>query len=852
MAGSTTLIARRSIRSRIGRTVAIIVAVMAGVSFVSGSFVLADSLKSSIDGFIAELVQNTDLVVRAERAFEQDDFQGDSAREPIPIEIADDVRRVDGIDVVEPDIQRSASVLDADGDVITTTGPQFGVVWDDESLAGVTLKEGRKPNGADELVLDKATADREGFALGDTVGYVTDTGTYEATLVGTAGTADTDSLFGATIVALDLPTALDHYGADGRVDAINLSIIDGAGLANVKAAVQDAVPEGIEVIDRDELIAETQDAIGQFINIFQTGLLVFAFVTAFVAAFIINNVFQITIGQRLRELALLRAIGANTRQVKRLIATEALGIGVIGTAIGVFGGIGVARLIITLFNAVGGGFPPTGTVLALRTVIIATIVGIGVTMLSVLIPARRAARIPPVAAMHPEIGFQAMRSRRLTVGVTLAGLGLVGFMIGMFVQPGGGTGLVVFGGGGVLLLFLGVTSLTATFAAPVTRLLGWPVAKLFKTPGKLARDNVARAPRRTSSSAAALMIGVALVSAAAVFASSLRNTLVATLDDVVQSDYIIQGAQDGTTFPSAVTDTLSALPEIQAAMPVQLAFGQIEGDVRTFAAIDPIAATQMINVDLRDGEIENLVDNAIAIHTQSADDLDLEVGDSLTATFSNGVMRDVEVAAIFGDNSFGFNWYIGLDTLAELTNAPDANVFGFAKLVDGVPPEVGDEAVRVAMEEYPQAKAQSNAEFIQDQEDQINQILLVITILLAFAIIIAVLGISITLALGVFERTREIGLLRAVGMNRRQTRRSVRWEAVIVSVFGALIGIVLGTFLGVVLSIAVPDNVISELAFSPSIIVVILIGAVIAGFVAALYPSYKASNMDVLEAIATE
>ena len=342
------------------------------------------------------------------------------------------------------------------------------------------------------------------------------------------------------------------------------------------------------------------------------------------------------------------------------------------------------------------------------------------------------------------------------------------------------------------------------------------------------------------------------MSAAAVFASSLRNTLVATLDDVVQSDYIIQGAQDGTTFPTAVTDTLSALPEIQAAMPVQLAFGQIEGDVRTFAAIDPIAATQMINVDLRDGDIENLVDNAIAIHTQSADDLDLEVGDSLTATFSNGVTRDVEVAAIFGDNSFGFNWYIGLDTLAELTNAPDANVFGFAKLVDGVPPDVGDEAVRVAMEKYPQAKAQSNAEFIQDQEDQINQILLVITILLAFAIIIAVLGISITLALGVFERTREIGLLRAVGMNRRQTRRSVRWEAVIVSVFGALIGIVLGTFLGVVLSIAVPDNVISELAFSPSIIVVILIGAVIAGFVAALYPSYKASNMDVLEAIATE
>ena len=852
MAGSTTLIARRSIRSRIGRTVAIIVAVMAGVSFVSGSFVLADSLKSSIDGFISELVQNTDLVVRAERAFDQDDFQGDSAREPIPVEIADDVRGVEGIDIVEPDIQRSASVLDANGDVITTTGPQFGVVWDGESLAGVTLKEGRKPNGADEVVLDKATADRENFALGDTVGYVTDAGTYEATLVGTIGTADTDSLFGATIVALDLPTALDHYGANGRVDAINLSVVDDDDLDTVKAAVQAAVPDGIEVIDRDELIAETQDTVGQFIDIFQTGLLIFAFITAFVAAFIINNVFQITIGQRLRELALLRAIGANATQVKRLIATEAFGIGVIGTAIGIFGGIGVARLIIALFNTIGAGFPPTGTVLEPRTVIVATIVGLGVTMLSVLIPARRAAKIPPVAAMQPEIGFQAMRTRRLTVGVIMAVVGLIAFLVGMFVQVGGGLGLTVLGGGGVLLLFLGVTSLAATFATPVTRFLGWPIARLFKTPGKLARDNVARAPRRTSSSAAALMIGVALVSAAAVFASSLRNTLVATLDEVVQSDYIIQGAQQGTTFPSAVTDTLSGLPEIQAAMPVQLAFAEIDGDVRTFAAIDPTKATQMINVDLREGDIENLVDNAIAVHTESAEDLGLEIGDTVAATFSNGTNRDVEVAAIFGDNSFGFNWYIGLNTLADVTDAPDANVFGFAKLADGVTPEVGDEAVRQAMEAFPQAKAQSNAEFIQEQEDQINQVLLVITMLLAFAILIAVLGISITLALGVFERTREIGLLRAVGMNRRQVRRSVRWEAVIVSVFGALIGIVLGTGLGVVLSLAVPDNVISELAFSPSIIVTILVGAVIAGLVAALYPSYKASNMNVLEAIATE
>lgn len=864
MAGSTSLIARKSIRARIGRTVAIVFAVMAGVSFVSGSFVLADSLTRSFDGLIEDLVQDVDLQVRGVTPFEDDSFGGGGNEPPpIPIELTDAIAATDGVVVVEPDLTANAQILDDDGDPIVVTGPMFGTQYQENTLAGIELKEGRPSNGPDELVIDKSTADIQGFEIGDTVSYSTDTGVYSAELVGTVGTPDSDSFLGAAIVALDIDTALDHFGTDGFIDTINVGIAADADIDTVEAAVRatldDADSAGVEleIVDRSTLVEEFQDQIGEFISVFGTGLLVFAFITSFVAAFIINNVFQITIGQRLRELALLRAIGASGKQVRKMISIEALGIGVMGTVLGTAAGIGVAQLIVAAFNAIGAGFPSPGIVMKPRTILICALVGIGVTMLSVIVPSRRAAKIPPVAALQPELGFASIHTRRLVVPSVVTVVGLVALIIGLFVSPGGTFGLIAFGGGGGVLLFLGVAGLSATVAAPVTRAIGWPIAKLFKTPGKLARDNVARAPRRTSSSAAALMIGVALVSAAAVFASSLRESITATLERSVSADYIVSGSGGGGPggggFPPIVVETLAGLPEIAAATPFRVTNAQIADDVKLVSAVDPAAAAVLVDFDNVAGSFADIDVDSLAVHVDAAESAGLEFGDSVTVDFLSGDSRDLTVDLIFADNSLGLNWFIGLDLLDEVSGTePPSDIFALAALADGVDSEVGDAAVRAAFEEFPQATVQSNAEFLQDQEDQINQLLFIIAILLFFAIVIAVIGISITLALGVFERTREIGLLRAIGMNRRQTRRSVRWEAVIVSVFGAVIGVVLGTFLGVVLSQAVPDNVISDLAFSPGIIVLILVGAVLAGLVAALYPSYKASNMNVLEAISTE
>ena len=842
-----SLIARKSIRARWGRTLAILFAITASVSFVVGSFVLADSLRATFDSLFQELNEEVDLEVRAAQAFD-----GDDARDPIDVSIADSIRAVEGVDIAEPILQRFAQLLDSDGEVITPAGgPTLGVSWEgDDGLQGVTIKEGRAPSGPDELAIDKATADTENFEVGDTVAYLTDVGTFEGTITATVGLGSADSFGGAQLVALDLDTALVNFGADGKVDAVDIAVVDGADVATVQSAIEEILPPQTEIVTGEEVAQETADDVNQFVDVFGTGLLIFAFITAFVSAFIINNVFQITIGQRLRELALLRAVGASGRQVRWMITIEAFALGVLATIIGVFGGLLVARGLIAAFDAAGAGFPDTATVLQLRTIVIAALVGVGITMASVIVPSRRASRIPPVAAMRPELGFAAMRSRRLVAGIVVTVIGVALFLVGLFGRPGGTPGLIAFAGGGALLLFLGVASLSSTVATPVTRVIGWPIEKLFKVPGALARQNVARAPRRTSSSASALMIGVALVSSTAVFASSLRSSLVDTLESAISADYIVTDTGFQGLSP-VVSETLADVPEVEAATPIRGISGQVDGGTKNFGAVDAVAFEKLVDPDLQEGTVAELGLNELLLHVDPAGDLDASVGSTVEVTFQNGIEQTLTVAGIYGDATFG-NWLIGLDTLAEVSDAPARDFFVIAKLADGVDAVTGNAAVAAAMEPFPQANVQTNAEFLESQEAQINQLLLIITMLLAFAILIAILGISITLALGVFERTREIGLLRAVGMNKRQTRRSVRWEAVIVSIFGALVGIVVGTFLGVILSLAVPDDVISKLAFNPSIIVAILVGAVIAGLVAALYPSYKASNMNVLEAIATE
>ncbi|HEX4980234.1 MAG TPA: FtsX-like permease family protein [Ilumatobacteraceae bacterium] len=842
---------RKSMRARWGRSVFIGLAIMLGVSFVAGSFVLADSLRSTFDNLFSELNENVDLEVRA--TLTVDNIQ--ALRDPIAASIADDVAAVDGVAIVEPSLARFAQMLDDDGDPIETQGaPALGVSWTGPSgISGVVLKDGEAPDGPGEVAIDKATADKHDFDVGDEIDIVFDAGTESFRIVGLVGLGNADGFGGATLALFDPPTAQQVLSAGDTFDAIDMKIADGANVATVQAAIEEILPPLTEVVTGEQVAEEASDDINTIISIFGNGLLAFAFVTTFVSAFIINNVFGITISQRLRELALMRAVGASTKQVRRMVIAEALIISVTATVLGILGGLGVAKGLVALFNAAGAGFPDTALILAPRTVIFAVIVGVGITLLSVLVPARRAAKIPPVAAMRPELGFAALgASRRLVLGTIVTVVGALLFVTGLFLNPGGTVGLIAFAGGGALLIFLGIASLSTTVARPVSRLLGAPIQKLFGTPGLLARENASRAPRRTARTASALMIGVALVSAASVFASSLRDTFGRILDRAITADYIVTD-ESFQGLPPLVEENMAQLDELQAVSPFRSIFGTIDDSDKQFSAVDPVAFPQLADLDVSAGGFEGLVDgDGFLLHEDSAGDLDVAVGDSVDVTFQNGVERSLTVSGIFDDGSLGSNYYISISTLEAVSDLPPRDQFVLAKLADGVDPDIARTEIQAAIEEFPQADLQTNAEFRKQQEEQINQLLAIITGLLSMAMVIALVGIAITLALSVFERTREIGLLRAVGMTRRQLRRTVRWEAVIVSVFGAVVGIVVGLALGIALSLAVPASIIDGITVPYSTIITIVVAAVFAGVIAAWYPARKASKMDVLEAIATE
>ena len=346
------------------------------------------------------------------------------------------------------------------------------------------------------------------------------------------------------------------------------------------------------------------------------------------------------------------------------------------------------------------------------------------------------------------------------------------------------------------------------------------------------------------------MIGVALVSAASVFASSLRDTFSRILDQSITADYIVSD-ESFQGLPPLVEENLSQLDVLAAVSPFRQIFATVEDDDKQFTAVDPVAFPQLVDIDVSAGDFEALANDGLMVHKDPAADLDLEVGDTIDATFQNGVERTLTVSGIFDDGSLS-NWYFSIATLESVSQMPPRDLFVLARLADGVDPDIARPEMQAALVDFPQADLQSNAEFREQQEDQINQLLALITGLLSMAMIIAIVGIAITLALSVFERTREIGLLRAVGMTRRQLRRTVRWEAVIVSVFGAVVGIVVGLALGVALSLAVPESIINGITIPYSTIIIVLVGAILAGVLAAWYPARKASKMDVLEAIATE
>jgi putative ABC transport system permease protein len=474
------------------------------------------------------------------------------------------------------------------------------------------------------------------------------------------------------------------------------------------------------------------------------------------------------------------------------------------------------------------------------------------------VPALRAARIPPVAAMRPELGFNSLqKNKRLVVGSITTGVGLVLFSVGIFGQPGGTSGTLGLSAIGAILLFLGIASLSTTVAAPasrvISRILPLPFRPMTRSvPGRLGSRNAQRTPRRTASTASALMIGLALVSTVSVVASSVQASFKEQLQGSVTADFFVSnGPGDFQGLPVSFSERLSVLPELSAVSPFRATTAQVNGDTKQIGAVRGSAFGQLVDIDLTSGSIESLDEGKILLHRDPARDYAVKVGDTLTILWLNGTEQQIEVGGIYDDANIAGNWLVGLSTLQAASTAVPTDFFIGAKIAEGVSIEDARAAVEKVALDFPSAEVQDQAEFQQAQEDQLNQLLIIIYGLLIISIAIAVLGIANTMALSVFERTREFGLLRAVGMSKRDLKRSIRWEAVIVAVFGASLGIIVGIPLGLAVTTALPSTFVTTTVVPVSTIITILIASIIVGVVAAIGPARRAAKLNVLDAIST-
>ncbi len=826
-------------------------AVVLSVAFVSGSFITADSLRATFDDIAQEVVSNVNVQVRGVAAFADDN----STRPLVPEELAETVSAVDGVAYAQGSVVGFPRVS-YEGELLTTSGgPTLGYNYDpNDPTSAVTLVPGSRAPAGGEVMIDSITADRYGISIGDTVNIRSLAEPEDFVITGLFFFGEED--FGVIFMMFETSTAQRLFDALGSFQTIEVRAVSGVTEDVLADRVNEVLPANYEAVTSGVVEEEFTDQFSQIISIFQTALLAFAAVALVVSAFIINNTFSIVLGQRIKELGLLRCLGATGRQVRASVIGEALLIGVLASLIGVLAGIGVAAFISFALEQAGdgGGLPAGPIIIGLRTWIVSVGVGVGMTLLASIAPARRAASVPPIAAISDQFILAPVSSRRRSIiGVILGVVGALLSLLGVF--GGGGASDRLFPlAFGALLLFLATALLSPLMARPVALALGAPIARIAKTPGQLARENAARNPRRTSSTASALMVGLALVAMVLIVGESFKATFSSTLDTSLRADYFVQlDTNDQSGFsPQLVAD----LKEVEG---VGIAVGYRGGPGVATMRIDGITydvlGTQqeglgtLVDADLTQGSYQGLENNGLLVYSEAAEDLALSSGDTLSVEFPGGT-RNLTVVGIYDDATILGNWVISINTYEEVyTSSKQYNVFAAVSAAEGVDPTDLRPAVDAVAANYPETKLENREEFQKSLESQIDQLLLVVNALLIFAIVIASLGVVNTLMLSVFERIRELGLLRAVGMTRRQTRRMIRWEAVIVTVFGGILGVLLGLVFAFIAIAALPESFISSIGVPVFWLIGIVVLCVVLGMLAAILPARRAARLNVLDAI---
>jgi putative ABC transport system permease protein len=841
-------IALKGILGRKARLILTSLAVILGTSFLAGTSVFSDTLNRTFDNLFSDVFKNVDAYVRSTQVIEAD--FGQEERQRISADLVSIVESVPGVRDASPDIQAFARIIGKDGKPIGSGGqgpPTFGSVGEEFAGALWSTAQGRWPVGSTEVVIDEASAKAGKYVLGDSVKVVAQSGSREFTLVGIASYGDVRSPGGATFALFDSVTAAEFLTQPGFIDAILVSGDGSVSDAKLTQAIQDALPTTgkTETLTGAEITLETQDQIGSALDFFGILLKTFSFIALGVGCFVIYNVFSISAAQRQRENALLRAIGASRKQITRAMLIESIVVGLIGSIVGVVAGIGLSVSLTALLRALNIDLPSSGLVVSQNTVTSTIVIGLIVTVLSAILPARRAGKVPPLAAMRATaLEIAEPGRKRLITGLLSIALGVA--IIGAVVAGASNNYLGI----GILFVFIGTIVLGPIIARPVALFLGRPAARFRGVTGTMARQNSARNPKRTSRTASPVLIGVALVTAVTALAASIKGQIDDVFTAQFKGDYAIStdARGFGGLSPSLAVD-LNKLPQVEKATGFGFLTVKVDGRGQYVTTINPKTIEGLWDIGLVNATYADLSTSDIFVSEKTAKKKNIALGSVLQTTSGDGSTRPLKVAGFFVNDEIGN--YITNSALVDGSAIIMFDIGVYIKTKDNVDKAEAFTALENAVKKYGQGELLTKQEYINKQSGQVNQLLGLIYGLLMLSVIISIVGIIITLLLSVFERQRELALLRAVGMTRSQVRTTVRWESVITSLLGAVLGIILGIGLGWIIVFALKDQGLTSFKLPVGPTIIIMIMSFIVGLFAAIYPAWRATRVNILDALNT-
>jgi putative ABC transport system permease protein len=848
-----TGLALKSLWARRIRALTTILAVVIGVAFVAGTYILTDTTFAAFDEIFEDSLAKTSVVITAKEEVRQESGEIPS----FSAAVLPKVERVAGVRSATGQIFTPGAFFDAENEEIGTQfAPKFITSVLPEDLETQTYVEGRPPRDAKEASLDQSAAEEAGLGIGDKLklASVERVATYRIVGLTRLGEA---SWGGASIAGLILPEAQRITDKRGEFDQILVAADEGASEAAVQQGVRAVTPPSLLVETAKQNAERNSDQIREDIGFLRIALLVFAFVALFVGAFLIFNTFSITVAQRIKEFGMLRTLGAGRGQILSSVVVEALAIGILGALLGLAGGYAIAVGLNGLFVAIGIDLPTTSLVTKDRTIVVSLLIGIGVTLVSSFVPALRATRVPPIAAL---LALELPQSRRrgivvaaLAVLLGIAGLAMV--LAGLFGSASGGSAAGLMGAGAVAVL-LGVSLFSPRLVRPLASLTGRPLEMLRRLTGRLARENTQRNPARTAVTAAALMIGLAVVVFVTVFAAGIKSSIATAVDESFQGELVLQNSDGFSPISPRAAAAARQVPGVELVSTVRATQAKVldGGSKKRVSALAPDAGA-VLTIDWIEGgpeTLRGLTDRGVIVDKSLASDNGLERGDTVRFLTQIGARPDLTVVGEFEDKAELLGSAIVTQGLMARAFDQKDDVLDFVKLAPGANATAVQGRLVAAMDrEFPVVEVRNQQELKENQEEQINQLLNLIYALLALAVIVSLFGIANTLALSIHERTRELGMLRAIGMSRRQVRTMIRYEAVITALIGALLGMVIGVIFAALIAQPLKDEGFA-LSYPVGQLIVLLVFAAFAGVLAAIPPARRASRLDVLRALQYE